>query len=139
MSEWDNIDYSVMGSPHTPPDCPRLLIMMPRGDLRPVTFSVKNGNQTVPAEDISEIYFTVKYGFKDQEYLFQKRLSNGDIELIDDGSYQFVIEPEDTDALKFGRYVFDIELVGPDIKQTFTGDLVLTNEATHRINEVSDG
>lgn len=139
MSEWFDIDYSATPPPPMPYNSPPLLIVMPRGDLRQVAFSVNDGEQAVPAESITEIYFTVKCEFNDPMYLFQKRLSNGDIELIDDGSYQFDIEPSNTDALRFGRYVFDIEIVGPDIKQTFTGNLVLTGEVTHRINEVSNG
>ena len=138
VSEWQDIDYRY------PSDIPcsaspRLLIIMPRGDMRPVSFMIRNCDQPVAAEEISDIYFTVKLDFNITDYLFQKRLSAGDIDLIDDGSYQFVIEPEDTDALKFGRYVFDIEIVGPDIKQTFIGDLVLTNEATHKSNEADNG
>jgi hypothetical protein len=131
VSEWDDV-YSTDTSSSV------MTISMPRGDIRPVYFSVRNNDeeQTMYEGAFDEIYFTVKTAFNKNEYLFQKRLSTGEIELTEDGDYQFVIEPDDTDGLKFGKYVFDIELIaGSDIKQTFVGELTLTDEATHRRNE----
>lgn len=111
-----------------------LRIQMPRGDIRPVNFVVK-GLKDCDIE-FDEIYFTVKLASTRPGFLFQKRLSTGDIEIMEDGSYQFTIDSEDTNQLKYGRYVFDFELVsGADIKQTFIGELILTDEATHAENE----
>lgn len=142
VSEWSMDDSSAnYYSGSSSSSSSQMSITMPRGDIRAVYFTVYNnsngnGEKTVYDEGFDEIYFTVKTGYNKAEYLFQKRLSTGDIELMEDGVYQFVIEPEDTDNLKFGAYVFDIELVaGTDIKQTFTGSLTLTNEATHASNE----
>lgn len=140
MSEW-YMDGSSTNY-YSESNSSQLSITMPRGDIRPVYFTVYENNgddeeKTMYDGNFDEIYFTVKTGYNKKEYLFQKRLSTGEIELLEDGVYQFVIEPEDTDNLKFGAYVFDIELVaGTDIKQTFTGDLTLTNESTHVYNEV---
>lgn len=112
-----------------------LHIEMPRGDIRPVTFRILDDGG--PCEiDITEIYFTVKTSFAKPDYLFQKKLSSGDIELMEDGDYQLVIEPEDTDRLKYGRYVFDIQVEsGIDLKQTFVGTFDLMDEATYAENE----
>lgn len=107
-------------------------INMPRGDLRPVQFTVTDG-ETAP--ELTEIYATFKKSFRHPNFLFQKRLSDGTIEALGEGSYQFTIEPEDTDGLTYGTYPFDIEVLGDGIKQTFTGTLTLTNEATHAGNE----
>lgn len=107
-------------------------IIMPRGDLRPVRFTVTDG-ETAP--ELTQIYATFKKSFSYPNFLFQKKLSDGSIEALGDGSYQFTIEPEDTNGLTYGAYAFDIELVGDGIKQTFTGTLTLTNEATHAGNE----
>lgn len=112
----------------------KLEISMPRGDLRPVAFRVV-GVDGGATPEITEIYATFKRSFRHTEYLFQKRLSTGDIEQIGEGSYQFSILPQDTDSLPVDSYVFDIEVVGPDLKQTFVGDFVLTNEATYAANE----
>lgn len=114
-----------------------MTITMPRGDLRPVRFTVcgEDGGETDLQFD--EIYFTVKASYNDARYKFQKRLSRGDIERLEDGSYQFAIRPEDTDGLMMSKYVFDIELVlGEEIKQTTVGELILTSEVTHAADEV---
>ena len=113
-------------------------ISMPRGDLRPVPFIVSGADGGEPPE-ITEVYATFKRSFRSAEYLFQKRLSTGDIEPLGVGSYQFTILPQDTDGLPFGVYVFDIEFVGPGLKQTFVGTFVLTDEATYAVNEGDAG
>ena len=120
-----------------------LNITMPRGDVRQERFGVYEDEKCTILADIEfhDIYFTVKRNFSDTKYLFQKRLSNETINKGEDGLYHFAIEAEDTNNLPFGEYVFDIEVYrdnahNPDIKQTFTGRLLLTNESTHQRNEV---
>ena len=114
-----------------------LTISMPRGDIRPIRFTVTDTNGSVSDIPFDEIYFTVKRSFNDKYYLFQKRLSDGTIELDQSEGYTFVIQPQDTDNLSVGRYVFDIELVfGNEIKQTTVGEFELTNEVTFASNEV---
>jgi len=111
-------------------------IVMPRGDIRPVQFSIQNPDGTNPEIEFDEIYFTVKQSYTKNDYYFQKRLSDGGI-IKNEQGYYFRIEAEDTDRLKIGKYVFDIEVVlGEEIKQTFVGQLELTNEVTFAINEV---
>lgn len=108
-------------------------ITMPRGDLRPIEFQVNL--QKVPYTEFDEIYFTVKKTVSNKEFVIQKTLSGGDI-ILDDGSYTFNIEPEDTDDLDYGTYVFDIELIKVgEIKQTFVGQFTLTSEVTFAENE----
>lgn len=109
---------------------------MPRGDIRTVHFTVadETGNNTNIL--FTEIYVTFKKSYSCAEYLFQKRLSDDTITMLQEGDYQFTIFPEDTDGLPFGKYVFDIELIYLNqIKQTFVGELTLTNEVTCAINE----
>lgn len=111
-------------------------ITMARGDLETKTFKV-NGPDGKPYTDgFDEIYFSVKKAYTDRDCKFQKRLTDGSIADIGSGEYQFTIQPEDTDGLGFGDYVFDIEVIVENaIKQTFCGDLTLTKEVTHRNNE----
>ena len=112
-------------------------ITMPRGDLRPVNFTVSDSDGQPANLEFDEIYFTVKASFLDKNFLFQKRLGDGSITREADGSYSFAILPEDTDHLRIAKYVFDIELVQNGlIKQTTVGELALTNEVTFAENEV---
>ena len=111
-------------------------ITMPKGDLKPVSFFVKDQQGNIADVELEEIYFTVKIAYASKGFLFQKKLSTGDIEKNENGSYQFDILPEDTDPLKVGRYVFDIEIIGDRLKQTTIGNLILTDEVTTIENEV---
>ena len=112
-----------------------LKITMPRGDMKPVEFYISDIDSEDTDIEIDEIYFTVKKGFIYNDIIFQKRLSTGEIEQKEGYTYSFVIEPEDTDNLKFGEYSFDIEIVGPSLKKTFVGKLILSEEATWATNE----
>ena len=108
-------------------------IEMHRGDLHAVDFDIvdEDGN---PVEGIEEIFWTVKKNEHLEEMLIQKRLSTGGIVVTENG-YHFDIEPEDTDGLDFAIYPFDIEILGPGIKKTFLGKLVILGEVTHAANE----
>lgn len=110
-------------------------ITLPRGDIKHIKFSVTNRDGT-KVVDFDEIYFTVKKDFKQIDYLIQKRLSQNTIKKGEDDYFYFTIEPSDTDNLKYGSYVFDIELVKDNsIKQTTVGMLIVTNEVTFINNE----
>lgn len=111
-------------------------ISMPRGDIRLVRFLINDPNGTATDIDFTEIYFTVKKTSKDRLYQFQKRLSTGGIEKLDLGDYQVKIEPNDTSKMMYGNYKFDVQLQYEDqLKETFVGDFVLTDEITYNENE----
>ena len=111
-------------------------IVMSRGDIVKKTFTIKNSDGTVFTEAPDEIYLTVKSTANEYDYKFQKRLTDGDFTLIEPGKYQFVINPEDTNDLRFMTYDFDIEVIKlPDIKKTFLGTLTIDKEVTHWYNE----
>lgn len=113
-------------------------ITMARGDLETRTFQIRSPDGTPFTETLDNAYFTVKKSSNDREYKFQKRLSDRGIVPLGDGTYQFTIEPEDTNGMAFGTYGFDIELViDGELKKTFSGDLILLKEYTHASNEVS--
>lgn len=114
-----------------------MFISMPRGDIRHVSFSITNNVEEPVDINFDNIYFTVKESFFRDEFLFQKKLSDGTI-TKENNNYWFTILPEDTNNLQQNKkYVFDIEIVSEayEIKQTYTGKLELTNEATHQRNE----
>lgn len=111
-------------------------ISMPRGDIRLVRFLINDPNGTATDIDFTEIYFTVKKTSKDRLYQFQKRLSTGGIEKLDLGDYQVKIEPNDTSKMTYGNFKFDVQLQYEDqLKETFVGDFVLTDEITYNENE----
>ena len=112
------------------------MIRMPRGDIKLVRFLVNDPNGTATDVDFTEIYFTVKKTTKDRLYQFQKRLSTGGIIKLDLGDYELKIEPADTAKMMYGNFKFDVQLVYEDqLKETFVGDFILTDEVTFNENE----
>lgn len=115
-------------------------IHLPRGDIRDIPFGVYttvDGEEVIYTDDFDEIYFTVKKRFTDEEYVFQKRLTDGTITRDTNYIYHISIEADDTNNIQFGEYVFDIEVVtGTVIKQTTTGSLTIGYESTYASNEV---
>ena len=110
-------------------------ITMARGDVFSFSFGLYIDG-VLSTEEMDNVYFTVKSSHYMHNPLFQKKCSDGSIASDTHGSYTVIINPEDTDGLDFGDYVFDIEVVKlPGIKRTFTGTLSLTEEVTHRSNE----
>ena len=117
-------------------------ISMVRGDLETRTFQIRSpdgqGGTEPFTETLDDIYLTVKKNPNTRDFKFQKRLSNGTILPLGDGTYQFTIRPEDTDGIDYGEYGFDIEIVKDgEIKKTFTGIFRVTEEYTHAANEVT--
>ena len=111
-------------------------ITMARGDMETRTFQIRSPDGTPYTDELDEIYFTVKKDANERSFRFQKRLSDGGIISTGDGTYEFTIQPQDTDGMGYGNYVFDIELVKDgEIKKTFMGMLILTREVTHSYNE----
>lgn len=116
-----------------------MMITIPRGDIRPIRFQVYDlQTGDLSQVDFTEIYVTLKKTIHDRDYVFQKKLSDGGVEKIDVGDYQFRLVGEDTDSLDFNKsYPFDIELIYEnEIKQTEYGKLEITPEVTCRWNEV---
>ena len=113
-----------------------MMIRMPRGDIRLVRFLISDPDDSTSIVDFTEIYFTVKKTTKDREYLFQKKLTTGGITKLGRGDYELKIEPADTQDMSYGNYKFDIQIVYEDqIRETFVGDFVITDEVTFYENE----
>ena len=107
-----------------------------RGDTCPITFNLVDGegNELDNIEN-ANIYFTVKTGYSEPNYLFQKTLLGGTI-TKDGNKYSTTILPTDTENLDYGRYVYDICVVSQDFKATLViGTLTITNEVTFVTNE----
>jgi hypothetical protein len=80
-------------------------IFLTRGDSAIFTLSItdNDGNEYTP-QDGDEITFTVKANTETRDILIQKDASSGKIE----------IQPEDTENLEYGNYVYDVQLKTAD-------------------------
>ena len=109
---------------------------MPRGDIKLVRFLINDPDGTSANIDFTEIHFTVKKNSNEKHYYFQKKLSTGGITKLAMGDYQVKIEPEDTSHMAYGAYKFDIQFqYSNQLKETFCGDFILTDEITFNENE----
>lgn len=94
----------------------------------------KDGNPITIMPD--KIYFTVKKCFSDKNVIFQKTIDDMQID-VEEGLYHFTVEPEDTNDLKYGTYVYDIEVITDAVKTTISkGEFILEPEVTFAENEV---
>lgn len=58
-----------------------------------------------------ELYFSVKQNFESDEYVFQKKMTSGDIDMNKDGEWIISILPYDTENLAPGKYVCDVKVI----------------------------
>ena len=88
-------------------------IKITRGDSYGFNFKVTDKTGTV--QELDAVYFSVKENPDDENYVFQKSLSDGVTQLTD-GGYYVKVEPSDTKDLAKQRYYYDLELtVGDDV------------------------
>lgn len=111
-------------------------IEMIRGDTQPIKFQILDGDGNVlKLDSTDELYFTMKKNYKKTDYVLQKRFSRNEI-TYQEGYYLFTLEHDDTAELKYGGYVYDIQLVSGTIVATIAlGTITLTEEATFKANE----
>lgn len=76
-----------------------------RGDsaIFEITITDKDKNIYTPTSD-DTVTFTVKENTRSNAIVFQKPVVNGKI----------VIDPKDTEDLRYGKYVYDVQLVTAD-------------------------
>lgn len=111
-----------------------------RGDTKFYKFQrVNKANDEVITTKPDEMYFTVKFDYNVEDVLFQKALDNG-IKFDEENKYYyFVIKPEDTNNLPYGKYVYDIEVTeGSKITTIAIGEINLNEEVTFANNK-NDG
>lgn len=95
-------------------------ISLTRGDTAQFQVSIENKatGQAYVVQPTDTIRMTLKKTTKDASYLFQK---------VSTGTNIIDINPEDTNGLAFGKYVFDVQLTTSDNKvYTVTGPNVFT-------------
>lgn len=107
---------------------------MVRGDSKAYKFQRKDREGNILTDTPTTLFFTVKTSFKTQEYVLQKNLEN--MYITQDGYWHFVLNPEDTEDLPYGKYCWDIQVVQDGFKTTISrGHLFLTDESTWEVNE----
>lgn len=87
-------------------------IYLSRGNTGKIEFQRLDPEGNPILVQASEIYFTVKKDFRDTFFLLQKTLD--DMTFDSQGIYRFTIEPECTENLDFGNYVYDIKVIASD-------------------------
>lgn len=107
-----------------------------RGDTKPLKFQVKdNKGNLLKMDSNDELIFTVKKNYNTKNAILQKKLSDGSIH-YENGYYFITLAHEDTANLKYGTYVYDIQLMSDGIVATLIlGTITLTEEVTYIENE----
>lgn len=113
-------------------------IKIARSETTILRFMRKDSEGNTITARPEDIFFTVKADYRKEEYLIQKRLSDGGIVFdSEDGYYYITLLPEDTDRLPFGRYYCDIKRKeGRDEKYLLKmTEIQLLPVVTHLVNE----
>lgn len=107
-----------------------------RGDTYVFKFKRKDADGEVILNKARHLYFTVKKNYNSDEVIIQKTID--DMTFDDEtGYYTFRIEPSDTDGLKYGDYVYDIEVKQNDYTKTIIkGSFIIKSEVTFVGDEV---
>ena len=119
------------------PEAEKQRLEITRGDSAKWKFRRLDNNNEPILVKADKVYFTVKNSFEDSDAVFQKTID--DMEFDNEGYYSFTVDPDDTNGLPFGYYVFDVEVIieGIDYKKTIAkGDFIIKEEATSVENEV---
>ena len=108
-----------------------------RGDTIKYYFQRLDAEGNVISDTPESLYFTVKKDYKAKDFLIQKTLKDMTFE-PSDSSWHFTLEPADTDDMKYGSYVYDVQVVQDGIKTTIAkGDFVIEEEVTFITNETT--
>lgn len=103
-----------------------------RGDTFKFKFKRKNYNNEIIDVKADKVWFTVKKNYKTDDILIQKTLQAGTISFSEDDSYyHVVINPADTSALKYKKYVCDIQVENNgEVTTIFKDTIKLLEEVT---------
>lgn len=106
-----------------------------RGDTKAFKFQIIDANGDPITTEMDSVYFTVKKNFTNKNAIFQ--IKKADMTFDEDGYYHAVIQPENTNGLDYGNYVFDIEYIKDGVKKTPLVDkFIINHEVTFPVNEV---
>lgn len=100
-----------------------------RGDTGLYKFQRLDSDGDVITTTPDAIYFTVKESYTSSTVAIQKTID--DMTMDDDGTWHFTIDPDDTNDLEYGAYVYDLEVTADEYVCTIAkGTLRILAEAT---------
>lgn len=100
-----------------------------RGDTYAFKFRRLNADGEPIKEKTQNIWFTVKEDYETDDIVIQKTLDDATFDL--DGYYHFIISSKDTRDLRYGEFVYDIQVENSGIVQTIAkGRFILESEVT---------
>lgn len=110
-------------------------LSMTRGDSATFHFHREDADGKVITTEATKIFFTVKSNAENEAFVIQKTIE--DFVFDENSEYHFTINPDDTNDLAYGDYVYDLEVIREDgSKQTISkGTFTLTWESTWASNE----
>lgn len=105
-------------------------ITMVRGDTLALGIELYDDDGELLTDDLTGAYFSCKADSDDEEYVFQKSLSDG-ISKRSTGVYSVRVAPEDTEDLEAGVYYYDLEIqISSDVYTPIKGKLTLETDIT---------
>lgn len=85
-------------------------LRMTRGDTESIdVYCINESSALIPLVDGDAVYFTVKASVDDEDVIIQKIVSS-----FTEGKASITIEPEDTNELSYGNYVYDVQITKAD-------------------------
>ena len=104
--------------------CKNINLCMVRGDTLAFSFEVEG------IDTLDTAYFSCKANADDENYVFQKSLTDG-ISLVETGKYRVRVAPEDTSNIEVGSYYYDLEIgANSDIFTILKGVLKVEQDVT---------
>lgn len=101
-----------------------------RGDTIALGVELLDEDGELITDDLDEAYFSCKEDPNNDEYVFQKTLSDG-ITKVSTGNYTIRVAPEDTENLDVGTFFYDLEIhINDDVYTPLKGKLKLEQDIT---------
>lgn len=109
-----------------------------RGDDKTFSIERHDAENNLIADKAEELVLTCKANAYTNDIIFQKKLSNNDIE-FKDGTYSIEIKGTDTEKLNYGTYYFDVVVYENRKKRTvFLGELEVTKHYNFNEEEMNN-
>ena len=110
--------------------------MVPKHDITHMRGDTLQFNLTLTDTEnvyVSSIYFSVKRKEKDEDYILQKSIGDGIIQM-EPYKYHVRLAPSDTAYVPSGKYVYDIQVgLGNDIYTVVKGAFTLLQDVTEEV------
>lgn len=110
------------------------MITITRGDTQPLKWTRLDPDGHTITDAPDAMYLTIKRSWDDKTAVIQKKLA--DMVQDESGAWHTTIAAEETEALAYGSYVFDLEVTVQGAVTTICKDeIAITREATWQANK----